>query len=128
MIIILAEINITTVVVLLHRSCYRKELLLTGNIGCLLGILDSGLHKTCIKFASHWEFPLWRSGNASIHEDAGSTPGLAQWVGDLVLLWLWPWLAAVALIQPLAWELPNVVGAALKNKNQTNKNVHVLHL
>ena len=33
---------------------------------------------------------------------------------DLVLLWLWHRLAAVALIRPLAWELPCAVGTALK--------------
>ena len=33
---------------------------------------------------------------------------------DLVLLWLWHRLAAAALIQPLAWELPCVTGMALK--------------
>ena len=38
---------------------------------------------------------------------------------DLVLLWQWCRLAAVAPIRSLAWELPYTVGAALKNK-QTN--------
>ena len=42
----------------------------------------------------------------SIREDAGLIPGLSQWVWDLVLLWLWLGWAAVALIRPLAWELP----------------------
>ena len=35
---------------------------------------------------------------------------------DPALLWLWRRLAAVALIQPLAWELPYALGAALKRK------------
>ena len=38
---------------------------------------------------------------------------------DLVLLWLW--LAAAALIQPLAWELPYAMSAALKRKTNKQK-------
>ena len=46
------------------------------------------------------------------------------------MFWLWPWPAAAALMQPLAWELPYAADAALpkkqkkkkpKNKKQTNK-------
>ena len=36
---------------------------------------------------------------------------------DLVLLWLWHRLGAVALIGPLAWEPLYAEGAALKRQN-----------
>ena len=39
---------------------------------------------------------------------------------DLMLLWLW--LAAVAPIGPLAWELPHATSAALKRKKKKKKN------
>ena len=66
------------------------------------------------------------------HEVAGSIPGLALWVKDLVScdvscrlgldpewLWLWRRPAATAPIRPLAWEPPYAAGEAPKRKKKT---------
>ena len=73
----------------------------------------------------------------SIQGDTGSIPSLAQWVedpvavncgvghrhsSDLALIWLWCRPLATAQIQPLAWELPCAMGAALKRQNNNNNN------
>ena len=45
---------------------------------------------------------------------------------DPAWLWLWLWCRppAAAPIQPLAWELPNAEGAALKKKRKKKKITH----
>ena len=59
---------------------------------------------------------------ASIHEDAGSIPGLSGFKDlVLVLLWLWRGPATAALMGPLAWELPHAAPAALKRKKRKKK-------
>ena len=45
---------------------------------------------------------------------------------ELVLLRLWHRPATIALIQPLAWELPYAVGLALKKEKEKRKKQNIL--
>ena len=51
-----------------------------------------------------------------IRKDISLIPGLAQWVKDLALLWVWRRLAVAAPIRPLPWEPPYAKGLALQRQ------------
>ena len=51
----------------------------------------------------------------------GSSVAMSRCGSDPELLWLWHRPAAVALILPLDWAFPYVVGAALKIKKKIKK-------
>ena len=100
-----------------------------------------GIFKSKHKGSSHCGSAV--TNPTSNHEDAGSIPGLTQWVkgsgvavscgvdrrcgSDLVSLWLWCRPAAAAPIRPAAWEPPYTRGAALiKQKKKIFFVIHVL--
>ena len=59
----------------------------------------------------------------SNHDGVGSITGLALWIKNPALLWLWHRPAAVAPISSLAWEPPYATCAALKSNNNNNNNI-----
>ena len=88
----------------------------------------------CIFKITKWGGPVVPQqvkNTISIHEYAGSIPGLAHWVkgsgiascgighrcgSDLALLWLWCRPVPTAPFQPLAWKPPYALGVALKRQ------------
>ena len=66
----------------------------------------------------------WLMNLTGNHEVSGSIPGLAPWVKDPTLLWLWCRPAAVAPTGPIAWKPPYVVGAALKRQKTKDKKIN----
>ena len=64
----------------------------------------------------------WLTNPTRNHEVVCLIPGLAQWVKDPVLLWLWHRPSAIALIRPLDWQPSYAMGATLeKVKKKKNR-------
>ena len=107
-------------------------------MGIYFKISSSLFSSVCM--SSQGECPLWLSRYESDQYPGGrrfrSWPrSVGQGSGDAVsygvgsrrgsdpgLLWLWCRLAAIALIQPLAWEPPYATGAAVKKKKKEKRN------
>ena len=59
---------------------------------------------------------MGRGSGIAVSSGVGHRYGL-----DLALLWLWCSPEAVALIQPVAWELSYAAGVALKRQKKKKK-------
>ena len=68
----------------------------------------------------------WLTNPTRNHEVMDSIPGLAQWVKDPTLLWLWHRPAATAPIRALAWEPPYATGVALEKAKKKKDKVENL--
>ena len=58
------------------------------------------------------------------HKVVGLILGLAYWVKDPALLWLWCRLATPAPMWRLAWELPYAMRVDIKKKNKKQNKTH----
>ena len=54
-------------------------------------------------------------------------PDLAQWIGELALLWLWHRPVALVSTQLLAWELPYATSAHLTKKERIERKKYNAH-
>ena len=64
---------------------------------------------------------MWAQSLASLSGLSESSGVGCRCGSDPALLGLWCRLAAASLIQPLAWEIPYAVGAALKKKKKRKR-------
>ena len=74
--------------------------------------------KNCFKISFFYPWPRSVGGGSGVAVSYGVGHRLS-W--DPTLLWLLCRLAAVAPIQPLAWELPYAAGTALKKRQKIKK-------
>ena len=69
----------------------------------------------------------WLTNQTRNHEVSVSIPGLAKWVKDPALLWLWSGPLAMVPIRPLAWGTSICCGSSPRNGKKTKKKKKALN-